>query len=462
MKRILGMLQRKETLVSLHFIGFALEKFQKYEKLFQRSESTIHIMFDEQVELFRGVLRSFCTFDEIQKLKTATELTSFVFTDAKVQMKETEIKMGSYVVRELTTLKESDKTYFCKGVKKFYLHLAEYLKTHLPLMNQDLADLRSLNPQSRDDMSQAAILRLAQKLPPGCGLEVPLTTKDVDALEEEYTRYRLEEIPMEWIRKAGESGETVFTSVGEYWSKIMHLKDSNGDDKYPLLAVVVSSLLAISEANGEVERSFKDLKDFITDDRNRLGEYTLNGLMTTKSHIRAAKSKCFSYAINNDLLTNVTNSHSHYEERMLKLQEAEKQKSKEQVQKRIQEELMQKLRESEKEKSRLQALHDIDKTADEQLAESMKQKMEAMNMLKTAQDKIKQADALAKKAEKQKEEVNQVKANLAAKRQNDAIKKAAKEIHQSLLMQQLSNQSGSSKPAAAKISASSSKKARLQ
>ena len=90
----------------------------------------------------------------------------------------------------------------------------------------------------------------------------------VDDLEEEYTRYRLEEIPQEWISKIDESGETVFATLGQYWSKIMQMKDSNGDDKYPLLAAVVSALLAISEANGEMERSFKDLKDFITDDRN--------------------------------------------------------------------------------------------------------------------------------------------------------------------------------------------------
>ena len=90
MKRIAGMLQRRQTLVSLHFIGYALDKFQKYEKLFQRKESTIHMMYDEQVDLFRSVLLSFCSFDDIEKLKTAADLTNFVFTDVKVQMSETE------------------------------------------------------------------------------------------------------------------------------------------------------------------------------------------------------------------------------------------------------------------------------------------------------------------------------------------------------------------------------------
>ena len=176
-------------------------------------------------------------------------------------------------------------------------------------MNQDLADLRTLSPLNRDENSQEAMMRLAKKLPPGCGLEKPLTTKEEDALEEEYTRYRLEDVSQEWIKKTNDFGETVYVSIGHYWSKIIQMKDNNGDDKYPLLSVVVSALLAISEANGEVERSFKDLKEFITDDRSRLGEYTLNGLMTTKSHIRAANLKCSSYPLNDDLLAKVRGSH---------------------------------------------------------------------------------------------------------------------------------------------------------
>ena len=461
-KRISGMLQRKQTLVSLHFIGYALDKFQKYEKLFQRKESTIHMMYDEQVDLFRSVLLSFCTFSEIEKLKTAADLTSFKFTDVKVQMNETDIKMGSYVSKELGALKDSNKTYFCRGVKKFYLHLAEYLKTHLPLTNQDLADLRSLSPLSRDDKSQEAMLRLAKKLPPGCGLENPLTTKEEDALEEEYTRYRLEDVSEEWIKNTDDLGETAYVSIGHYWSKIIQMKDNNGDDKYPLLSVVVSALLAISEANGEVERSFKDLKDFITDDRNRLGEYTLNGLMTTKYHIRAENLKCSSYPMNTDLLDKVRGSHSHYEERIQKVREIEKKKIKEREETKIRSELMKKLRENEKEKTRLQALKEIDKSAEDQLKESMKQRMEAMNMLKAAQEKIKTADALAKKADMQKKEVNLVKTSLANKRQKDSVKKAAREIHQSLLTQQRSESSTSSEKVVSAFGPSSSKKCRLE
>ena len=104
----------------------------------------------------------------------------------------------------------------------------------------------------------------------------------------------------------------------------------------------------------------------------------------------------------------------------------------------------------------------IDKTAEEQLKESVKQRMEAMNMLKAAQEKIKAADALATKADMQKKEVNLVKTSLANKRQKDSIKKAAKEIHQTLLAQQRIENRTSSEKTVSALGPSCSKKRRLE
>ena len=52
--------------------------------------------------------------------------------------------------------------------------------------------------------------------------------------------------------------------------------------------------------------------------------------------------------------------------------------------------------------------------------------MEALNLLKAVQDKMKDADVLAKTAEKHKREANQVKTNLAVKRQKESVQKVAK------------------------------------
>ena len=50
----------KFTLPTLHFILHSLEIYQKYEKLFQKTETTIHLMYDKQVALFQTTLLYFC------------------------------------------------------------------------------------------------------------------------------------------------------------------------------------------------------------------------------------------------------------------------------------------------------------------------------------------------------------------------------------------------------------------
>ncbi|CAL4071546.1 unnamed protein product [Meganyctiphanes norvegica] len=60
-------LKNKYTLPTLHFILNALKLFQRYEKLFQRSEITIHLLYDKQVDLLRTALMYFCPLDKIQK-----------------------------------------------------------------------------------------------------------------------------------------------------------------------------------------------------------------------------------------------------------------------------------------------------------------------------------------------------------------------------------------------------------
>ena len=66
--RIRTALKNKYTLPSLYFIRNTLEMFQKYEKLFQKSEVTIHLLYDKQIELYQTALMYLCPVDKIQNL----------------------------------------------------------------------------------------------------------------------------------------------------------------------------------------------------------------------------------------------------------------------------------------------------------------------------------------------------------------------------------------------------------
>ncbi|CAL4071047.1 unnamed protein product, partial [Meganyctiphanes norvegica] len=77
--RIRNALKNKYTLPTLHFILNALEIFQRYEKLFEMSEITIHLLYDKQMDLFRTALMYFCPLDKIQKLKDTDSLLAFEY-----------------------------------------------------------------------------------------------------------------------------------------------------------------------------------------------------------------------------------------------------------------------------------------------------------------------------------------------------------------------------------------------
>ena len=83
-QRICEALACKYTLPTLYFIQYSLERFQKYEKLFQRDSTTLHIMYSKQTDLYRNTLLQFCKFEIIEKIKTANELINFDFKDKKI------------------------------------------------------------------------------------------------------------------------------------------------------------------------------------------------------------------------------------------------------------------------------------------------------------------------------------------------------------------------------------------
>ena len=83
-KCVVERLNDKITLPTLEFLVFFLESFQKYEQLFQRSEATMHLLYNKQVDLYRYTLISFCKFEEIAKLKSDSALVKFEYKKRRI------------------------------------------------------------------------------------------------------------------------------------------------------------------------------------------------------------------------------------------------------------------------------------------------------------------------------------------------------------------------------------------
>ncbi|CAL4189446.1 unnamed protein product [Meganyctiphanes norvegica] len=114
-RRIRTALKDKFTLPTLYFIQHALEIFQKYEKLFQRSTTTIHLLYDKQIELYRTTLIYFCRLDIIEKCKCNEDLLGIDFLDSENCLKLEEFSIGSNAKKLISDFVEKDKIFFWKA-----------------------------------------------------------------------------------------------------------------------------------------------------------------------------------------------------------------------------------------------------------------------------------------------------------------------------------------------------------
>ena len=113
-------LKSKFTLPTLYFIRHSLEIYQKYEKLFQRSDTTIHLLFDKQVDLFRTTLLYFCHLDRLKILKLSEEFLAFDFEKSENILPVEEFSIGINATKLISGFEKCDKLLFLQSVKRFF------------------------------------------------------------------------------------------------------------------------------------------------------------------------------------------------------------------------------------------------------------------------------------------------------------------------------------------------------
>ena len=310
--RICETLKHSFTLPTLHFILFVLQNFQKYEKLFQREEPTIHLLYDKQVDLFRGTLIHFCIFSKLKPLRNSVDLVNFEYKDKDNIKPLNEISIGIKATEFISHFSEQDKTLFLSGVNRFYTKLCDEMLSKLSLKNKFLGNLRFLKPDNITQEGQKMITCISQSMPP----VVKLATKDLDALSVEWQLLMLEDLP-DFYKI--ENNKKVYIPIDKYWGNILDMNTSN-ENKYPIIEKVVKFALSIAEANAGVERMFSQLFHIITKDRNQLATHTIKGLLITKSYLKSI-GNCTNFEIDESMMYHLKASRSKYVERNLEKNE---------------------------------------------------------------------------------------------------------------------------------------------
>ena len=300
-RHIRDALKDKFTLPTLFFILHVLEIFQKYEKLFQRSSTTIHLLYDKQVDLFRTTLIYFCRLEMIENCKFSQDLLGFDFEKSENILPFKDFSIGSNAKKLIQDFSENDRTVFMVSIKNFFTKICKQLKKNLSLDNKLLANLRFLNPENKR-IEAEKIVKVASAMPP----KFRLTTRERDALSIEWKLLGLETIPE--VKKV--KGHIC---VRDYWNTIFDLKDA-GDTKFPLIQRVVKFALSIAEANADVERIFSQVFHIVNKDRNRLSTDTIRGLLVTKSYLQTIGT-CLNFKVDDSMMASIKMSHRKYTER---------------------------------------------------------------------------------------------------------------------------------------------------
>ena len=299
---IINALKSKFTLPTLYFIRHSLEIYQKYEKLFQRSDTTIHLLFDKQVDLFRTTLIYFCHLDRLQRLRFSEELLAFDFEKPENILPVEEFSIGINAKKLISGFEECDKLLFLQSVKRFFIKISKHIRNNLSLQNKFLANLRFLKPENKIAGGEKMILDCASSLPPIS----KFTPKDMDALSIEWKLYVLEDLPE--IEKVNG-----YVPVREYWKRVFELEDA-GEPKFPLIQRVVRFALSLAEGNAGVERLFSQIFHIISKERNKLSTEPVRGLLITKSYLEN-KGGCINMDIDNSMIASVNQAHENYVQR---------------------------------------------------------------------------------------------------------------------------------------------------
>ncbi|XP_063216597.1 uncharacterized protein LOC134527657 [Bacillus rossius redtenbacheri] len=328
-KRILSLLKKPTIKAELLFVCSSARVFTRFTGAFQKEEPMIHVMHDELETLAKILLGKVCKPELIQTVGVSEDLlkTENLHPAQKIHVEKE-------ILTEISKVDERFQLEFLAGVKNHYVEAVTHVIRKSPLILKPLLkNCRCLQPEERVlHRSCRDIVALAKGL--------PIVIDESILLDE-------------WKLLQCEKESVCGGRIDDYWALFFVLKNSIGDDKYPNVAKVVKSVLALSHGNADLERGFSLSSHILTQDKASMSERTLNAAMTVKSAImKMYHSKPDLVPITRELLAMARVAHSSYlshlqNEKALK-EEAARKKLETDEKKLVEAERIQKLKDERK------------------------------------------------------------------------------------------------------------------
>jgi hypothetical protein len=312
-KLIRTLIDNPRTLVQLKFLASVSPLFTRFLTVFQQEGPLVHVLHSSLCDLYRMLLLRFIRSECVNN-KTGKDLKEIDVRSAANLRPLSEMDIGETTRQTLDTVKQEKHKGLLMDMQHFYKTCAESLRSSLPLASTLLQDLHCLTPQARSQPeSENCIRRLAQKLPQ------VVDDNEVTTVLDEWKLYSVDDIPVEWQISQESNTDGPATSIDDYWSRVISIKNASGLRKYSCLGKVVRACLSLSHGNADVERSFSVNKKVVTADRVSLGQDTINALRIVKEAIRIqGNGQISSIAITNRMLQLARSAYSVYKDHLEK------------------------------------------------------------------------------------------------------------------------------------------------
>ncbi|XP_023930192.1 uncharacterized protein LOC112041353, partial [Lingula anatina] len=261
---------RRKTRLILSFYIAVLPMLKSYVCLFELKEPMIHLLHNQQEELFRNFLSCFVKPEVLQNL-TAKKMKELSISD-EVLLDEKDMFFGKTATSLMEMhRKDSGVVQFKHQAKQAYVSCAVYMQKKLPLDSTLLRCLSALNPKVRGGTTT---LKRLKKLP----ILLPNVLNDEQA--EEFGREIHNYNVSGSLPPFNEDGKPLRLDV--WFSKLFE------DNSYPALYKIVRAILSIFHGP-QVESSFNVMGDIIDSRSGRMNIETYNSIQIVKYGLSSRK-----------------------------------------------------------------------------------------------------------------------------------------------------------------------------
>ncbi|XP_064093748.1 uncharacterized protein LOC135206265 isoform X1 [Macrobrachium nipponense] len=292
-KTIYDLLQDPSNRIYFQFLNFILPYFNNFNKLFEKSEPTIHLLYKKTKILYKDILRFYyspskLTDDKINSINPNDERNfkplKQVFLGAKVLdiLQEPQISPNKGLIADVT-----------KRFRQFMITACIQIKERFQLDSKILKACSALSVENCTNNNLLEIMPTVSTL----AAEVPrIYSGDIEQLDYEWRHLPNIEFPENL--KASSSLEELFIYISK-------LRDENQELEFKLLPTFIFSILSLPTSNADAERIFSKLNLIKTKIRNKLSTSTITAVTLVSETVKS-KGGCVSFEPTGSMLRAVS------------------------------------------------------------------------------------------------------------------------------------------------------------